>query len=447
MGFWKKGILLGWVIACLLSVSAFGGEKLISEVSVGTQTYISADQEGQIWAVYFDPRDGIHIRNAESGKDLLVSSGGEKSHSGLAFNAIKGHFFAAWREKAGGKKLFFRASHDDGKTLSETVLLDDGKTQALPRIEIGSNTKGNVAVEWLGETSIDGDKYHLYAACSNDFGKTFSKPENLTLGYDHSIYPAILVDDGGIYAFSYSYSTSRNERYIVFRKSVDGCKTWSAPLEIKKIGVVTLFVEPVRVGKRLHVIWFNSYEGVPVVEDAYSDDDGSTWKTTVLEHTRGFDTGLVRVAHDSRGDIYVALYGKKDTEKETVYFVRSEDNGATWSDMIPLRHYSSKDTKANNLIMKAEDDGTVIAVWRDYRNIRSNIYMQYSRDYGKTWQEKDVPLDEPGKVNTGFFQYTDDIVKVKDKYYLLAHRFRTDALTKADLILIDFSLEKGGHGK
>ena len=74
--------------------------------------------------------------------------------------------------------------------------------------------------------------------------------------------------------------------------------------------------------------------------------------------------------------------------------------------------------------------------------------MQYSRDYGKTWQEKDIPLEEPGKFNTAFFQYTDDIVKVKDKYYFLAHRFKSDALGKdADLLLIDFSLERGGHQK
>ncbi len=335
-----------------------------------------------------------------------------------------------------------------GKPFPSLFSLMTGTTAPLPRIEIGANTKGDIVAEWLGETKISGSRYHLYAACSSDFGKTFSKPQNLTLGYDHSIYPALLVDDKGTYAFSYSYSISKNERYIVFRKSSDGCKTWSNPLEIKKIGVVTLFVEPLRVGNRLHVFWFNAYEGVPVVEGAYSDDDGSTWKTTVLESTRGFDTGLLRVAHDSKGHIYISLWGKKGSDHESVYIVRSEDNGATWSEMVPVRHYSSKDTKAENLMIRAEDDGTVIAVWQDYRNIRCNIYMQYSRDYGKTWQEKDIPLEEPGKFNTGFFQYTDDIVKVKDKYYLLAHRFRSDALGRnADLLLIDFSLERGGHQK
>jgi hypothetical protein len=297
-------------------------------------------------------------------------------------------------------------------------------------------------VEWLGEAKAGKDKYHLHAACSDDFGKTFSKPINLTLGYSDSLYPALLVDDKGTYVFS--YSTREMKRYMLFRKTLDGCKTWSDPLLIKEIGVVTLFIKPVKVGNRLHVFWFNSYDGIPVTEGAYSDDDGLTWKTTVLESTKGFDTGIVSVAYDSKGHIYIALSGiKTPGEKQAVFLVRSEDNGATWSDMIPIRQNTSKSTKAYQIIVRAEDDGTVIAVWIDQRNIRSNIYMQYSKDFGKTWQEKDIALEEPGRFNTAFFPYTVEVIKVKDKYYLLAHRFRADDLSQADMLLLDFTIDGG----
>lgn len=447
MGLCSKGILFTAVFMSIFSGFAFGGEKLISEIIRGKQNFIKVDQDGEIWSAYYDPTHTIHILNAQSGIDLLVNAEGEKSPSGLAFDVLKGHLFVAWRDKTEGKKLFFRASHDNGKTLSEPVLLDDGRNEPLPRIKMGSNTKGNVVVQWYGEKNIDGDKYHLNAACSDDFGNTFSKPQNLTLGYNFSIYPALLVDDKGTYVFS--YSMHGNKRYMLFRRSSDGCKTWSDLKEIKEIGVVTLFVEPVRVGNRLHVFWFNKYpDSGYVIEGAYSDDDGLTWKTTFLESTRGFDTGLLRVASDSKGHIYIALHAKKGADKQSVYLVRSEDNGATWSELVPLRHYSSKDTKAEHLIVRAEDDGTVVAVWLDYRNIRSNIYMQYSRDYGKTWQEKDFPLEEPGRFNTVYFPYTNEIVKVKDKYYLLAERFKSDALGEnADLILLDFTIDGGGRKK
>ncbi len=163
----------------------------------------------------------------------------------------------------------------------------------------------------------------------------------------------------------------------------------------------------------------------------------------------GLDTALVRVAHDSKGHIYMAVAGVKTAgEKESVYLLRSEDNGATWGEMVPVRHYSPKNTKAEHLLLRAEDDGTVVAVWKDFRNIRSNIYMQYSKDYGKTWQDKDIAIEEPGRFNTGFFPYTDEIVKVKNKYYLLAHRFSGDILSdKANLLLLDFTIDGGGQEK
>ncbi len=75
MRLWKKGILLGWILMYLLSGSAFGGEKFISEIDRGMQVFIKADEDGQIWSVYFDPTNGLHLHNAESGKDLLVASG------------------------------------------------------------------------------------------------------------------------------------------------------------------------------------------------------------------------------------------------------------------------------------------------------------------------------------------------------------------------------------
>ena len=448
MGLLRKGLFLAGFLVCIFSGVVFGGEKLIAEIDRAKQAFIKVDQNEELWTAFYDPMNSVHIRNIKGEKDLLAGTGEGQSGSGLDFTIVKGHFFTAWREKAGGKKLFFRASHDNGKTLSGPVLLDDGTTEPLPRIRIGSNTSGAVVVEWVGEKKIGGDQHFLYAACSNDFGATFSKPKNLTLGYYHAVYPALLVDDKGAYVFAYSYRDKK--KYMVFRRSVDVCQTWSEPMEIKEIGIVTLFVEPVRVGNRLHVFWFNNYNDIGyVIEDAYSDDDGLTWKTTVLESTKGFDTGLLRVASDSKGHIYIALFGEKDKEKQSVYLVRSEDNGATWGEMVPVRHYSSKNTKAEHLIVRAEDDGTVVAVWVDYRNIRSNIYMQYSRDYGKTWQEKDFPLEEPGKFNTTYYPYTNEIVKVKDKYYLLANRFKSDLLIDktADLLLLDFTLDKGGKDK
>jgi Neuraminidase (sialidase) len=198
---------------------------------------------------------------------------------------------------------------------------------------------------------------------------------------------------------------------------------------------------------RLHVFWSNTYDQVPVTETAYSDDGGKTWKTLMHEETRGLDLGLLKVASDADGNIYLAMYGRRNgkKEKQKVYLMRSGDNGETWSKLLPMRHYPFARTKAVNPAIIAGDNGEVVMFWIDYRNIRANLYMQYSLDYGRTWQEKDVPLEEPGRSNTLHYQFTNSIARFKDRYYVLGYRFDNDfTVGNPRYVVIDFRLGSGG---
>ena len=218
------------------------------------------------------------------------------------------------------------------------------------------------------------------------------------------------------------------------------------PAVIKELeGTVTLFIEPVKLGKRLHVFWYTTTEIAPMIEYAYSDDEGKTWKTKIFDETRAFETVLINVTHDSQKNIYLAISGRQEGKKDKVYFLGSDDNGTSWRALTPLRHYPYENTRATLPAIEARDNGTVLVIWSDYRNIRRNLYMQYSTDYGRTWQEKDVHLEEPGKYNTAFWPYSDNLIFSRDRYYLLAYRFRDDSvLEEADLLLLDLQLKDGG---
>lgn len=436
------------VFLFILASSGWAGETLLTPDNLNRYkpSYIKADSRGTIWASYYDLKGSIHVKNITDSRDLIVNEGREGLAGGLAFDVQGDNAFVVWREKIEGKKkLYFRATHDGGRTLSKPILLDDGESQALTRFKIGSNSKGDVYITWYGEKPVGGATYHIYSISSNDSGMTFSEVKNLTKGYRNSIYPTLLVTKEA--AYNFSYSKRKGKRYMVFKKTTDRGSTWSDPVEIKEIGVVTLFIEPIRVGKRLHVFWFNTYDGNPVIEGAYSEDDGKTWTTTAFEDTRGLDVGLLKVAHDSKGHIYLAMYGHllDKKEKNNVYIIRSEDNGTTWKKLTSLRHYPFKNTHAKNPDILATEDGEVVVVWVDYRNIRRNLYMQYSKDYGRTWHEKDIPIEEPGRFNTSHYQFTDSLIKSKDRYYVLAFRFKGDILLReAELLLLDFTLDSRG---
>jgi hypothetical protein len=434
-------IITTFLIFLFLAVSAYADEKLVAENVKGYfGAEITTDEKGDIWIAYYDMSRRIIVKNLNIGKELIFKDEAEQSSRGFGFTVQGEHIYVVWREKISGtnKKLYLRASHDGGKTLSDPVLLDDSTTEALARIKVGANSKGDVYVTWLSEKRTETSDYSIYAVASNDFGKTFTKPYNITSGYAHSIYPTLLVDENNAYSFSYSEKNKKN--YMIFTKTTDRGKTWTEPVEIKEIGVVTLFIEPIKIDKRLHVFWFNSYgEGIPIIEGAYSDDEGKTWKTIAFDETKGFDVGSLKVSYNSQGNIYLAFGGKWDEkEKSKVYLLASNDNGTTWGKIVSIRHYPYDLTTAMNPVVKAAENGEVVVVWEDYRNIRSNLYMQYSKDGGKTWQEKDIPLEEPGRFNTALWHMNNSIIKIKEKYYVLSPRSIDDKVGKEKLILFDF---------
>jgi hypothetical protein len=433
----------------ILASPSWAGEKLLTTEPYNRylRAHLKVDGRGNIWTAYYDLKYRIHIKNISEGRDFIVNEElkeGSKRR-GLGFDVQGEHIFVAWREKIGDtKRIYLRATHDGGETLSEPVLLDDGSTKAHTRIEVDSNTKGEVFVIWYGDTLIGDDRFHIHSVSSNDFGKTFSEPRNLTAGYAFSIHPTILVNEDGAYTFS--YSKRQDKAYMIFRKTVDGGLTWSEPHVIQETGNVTTLELPIMVGNRLHVFWIDNYGDVPIIMGASSDDGGKTWNTTAFEDTRGMRVGLLKVAHDSGGNIYLVFYARWSTEeKKKVYIIRSEDNGATWEKMMPLRHYPFEHTHAENPNIIATEGGEVVVVWVDYRNIRRNIYMQYSKDSGRTWQDEDIPLEEPGRYNTGFYPFINSLVKLDERYYLLAYRYKVDVtLMNAGLLLLDFTL-KGGR--
>lgn len=434
------------VLLFAMSSSLWAGERTLTSEPFDRfgGSHIKVDNKGNIWTAFYDLKGDIHIRNASGSGDLVVNEGRERAPGGISFDVQGDNIYIVWREKLEGKKLWFGASHDGGKTLEAPVLLDD-RNEPLARSEIRTTAKGDIYVLYLSEAKVDDSKYNLFFTASHDFGKTFSKAQNLTQGYLNAIYPIFFAEGERVYMFF--DATKEGKRFMTFKRSLDGGRAWSEPLEIRQTEAAANNIEAVRVGKRLHALWLDTIGSEQVVGAAFSDDDGQTWKSKVLEDTRGLDIGLMRVAHDSEGHIYLAFSAKKeDKEKPKLFVMRSEDNGDTWGKPLMLRHYPFAKSKAVNPHIITGEKGVVVVVWVDYRNIRSNLYMQVSKDYGKTWQEKDIPLEEPGRFNTAHYPLTESLFRIGDTYYEVAYRFQDDLVSvgKADFLLIDFKLETGG---
>lgn len=410
--------------------------------------YLIPATDDEFWLLFMTSKDEIIAQQLSGKTKFLINSGQQERLSEEIGCVTDGKLYVVWRTKSQVKLLEFRSINLATRQLGEKVVVDES-TEPLTRIKLGC--AGNkINVVWYGEKGdAKGRKYSIYASSSKDGGKTFSKAFEVTPQTRGSLYPTLITDEqGNAYVFTeVIYENGQHD--MVFRKATD--KGWEDPVSIGKVGTVSIYIRPLKVGNRLMVFWFNTYEGVPVTEMAYSDDGGKTWQRHAFEPTRNIDITGMQVASGDDNNVYLTLSGVniKDVkdedprkQKDELFFFYSHDGGKTFSGPIAIRHDQfGKYTRAHfpNIVAKGKN---VVVVWNDYRNIRANLYMNYSTDGGITWQPKDIPLEEPGKFNTVLHWDVNNLVERDGTYYVLAHRFKNDAMDTAYPVVISFKIQK-----
>ncbi|MGC8720145.1 MAG: sialidase family protein [Thermodesulforhabdaceae bacterium] len=408
--------------------------------------YLLPSTNNDMWILFMTTKNEVSAQPVKTKAKVIFNLDQKGSPSEEVGCVSEGKLHVVWRNKAETKTLNFRTLDLSNHQLGEKVIIDQS-TEPLTRIKLGC-IDSKINVVWYGEKGdAKGHKYSIYASQSKDGGKTFSQAFEVTPQTRGSLYPTLITDEqGNAYVFTeVIYENGQHE--MVFRKTTD--KGWEDPVSIGKVGVVSIYIRPLKVGNRLMVFWFNTYEGVPVTEMAYSDDGGKTWQRHAFEATRYIDlTGMQAVAGDDQ-HVYLALSGvnikNKDDDprkqKDELFFFYSHDGGKTFSGPVSIRHDQfGHYTRAHlpNIVAKGKN---VVVVWNDYRNIRANLYMNYSADGGITWQSKDFPLEEPGKFNTVLHWDVNNLIEHGGMYHILAHRFKNDAMDAAYPVVISFKFK------
>jgi len=397
------------------------------------------DQGGRLHLCYYTKDGDVRYRSYDGTEISLLAPGEKGTAAGVSLEVNGEYVYIVWREKRDGKRLKLRRSLDGGRSFEPAVVIEED-SEPLSRIRIASRGE-DLYLLWLGEKSYRSDskrpEYYLYFKYSPDRGRSFSRTYRVLQG----IYPAWIVDEDGVYVFSW---TSEEGRLYMAMRRFDLLKgEFEEEVKIKDAPQIAPYFEAFKSRNRFFLMWFvTRYDDRDfLLEGVYSDDKGRSWKEFSFNALKGMDMSKIDVSHDDRGHIYIAVSGRKRVrgEKEKVYLFRSQDNGTTWIGPIPLRHHPFDNTKARFPYVVSNGDGEVVVVWEDWREIRPGIYFNYSKDYGATWQEEDIPITFPGKEPVGLNPLTEGLFYYQGDYYLVAERYRDDAFRDKDLILYKFS--------
>jgi len=247
----------------------------------------------------------------------------------------------------------------------------------------------NIYLTWTQadayHSSAPEDSSIILFSASEDAGVTWNQPLRLSkkagdsnggINMLRSAVPCI-GPDGQIYV-AWAGSNSIGELGIVFDKSIDNGYTW---LQEDK------FVSFIPGGCQFHI------PGIWQQDDG--TDPGTGWPNTACDTSGGI----------YNGNIYICWADQRnDPNDADIWFVRSEDEGETWSSPFRVNNDPSGNHQFFPFMTIDQTNGYIYIVFYDRRNHTDNatdVFLAVSEDGGETFINR--------KISSTPFTPTEDV--------------------------------------
>lgn len=331
------------------------------------------------------------------------------------------NLYAFWWavDKQKAKFLKVRVSSDQGTSFSPAVILNQG-TGVLPDISIASNKKGAVAIAYTDERKPG---YGVYVNYSIDNGATWSK-EDLRLDtpvitsamkMQQNEDPATFansphlsyLDDKLVAVWQQVDMTEMGQSMLrlVSKTSNDFGKTWDPDVNI----FVAPNMQPVEFtsfnnGKEMYIFAMLTGDGGKGFTGFYTTDSSAKQWGEISNSAlgEGYDKALVSwIKGAFSGDNLVLTFTVEQLPNSPklhadVATLSTKDHqwvGKARHLDADKGHDITKSTYPD--VLDAGELG-VYLVWEDYRTLVPSIYLNVSKDHGKTWSETPKALTTPG---------------------------------------------------
>ncbi len=304
-----------------------------------------------------------------------------------------------WIAARAGNRLFVTRSRDGGRSFAPSVPLDtrdatlDTGNDARPKIVVARDGTVVVAFATFRDRAFNGE---VFTTRSTDGGRTFSPVQPITDVQESQRFADMAFDaDGSLFAAwldkrdrvqakaagrpfpgaGLAISRSRDEgaRFAPARVVVDDtCECCRLALAFAGPGrPVVLFRNIFPGGIRDHaVVTFGAGDAPGPVRRVSVDD----WQVDACPH---HGPSLAIAADGS----YHATWFTLGRARQGLFYARSSDAGAHWSDPLPL---GPSDAALSRPFVLAS--GTTIRLaWKAFDGDKTSVMVMTSRDAGATW--------------------------------------------------------------
>ncbi|MGZ5490707.1 MAG: sialidase family protein [Nitrososphaeraceae archaeon] len=302
--------------------------------------------------------------------------------------AIDNNVYVVWQEsittnsKETNYEIYLKKSEDQGNTFSKPINLSNNSGfSEHPQIAVSKN---GIFIIWADNTNSNNTEIMFTKSLDN--GTTFGEVKNLSNDSKNSNNPEISVSDENVYVVwqdidqTYSHSNKENlidketSSNIMFIGSMDNGNTFNDQIELTN-NTYDSYPKVNSYQNYVYVVW-NS-------EDKSSSKDS---KDSGLFFIRSSDNGesfqnTIKLVYNNFGESQISVLGNKvvivwgglhSKNINDIYFVKSDDNGDTFTDpyIIPQKvtkpkdnNYSDKINNPSNVEIANNDHS--YTVWQD----------------------------------------------------------------------------------
>lgn len=287
-------------------------------------------------------------------------------------------------------------------------------TYLWPEVALGPD--GSLNVVWMDDRT---GQHHIYFSQSSDGGVTWSPSElvdDRTTG-NYSRFASVAVDaEGNVYA---AWEDDRLGVWNVYssrRLLLGDDWTWTPDVKVNTAGSSTSpgdYMRPsiaANGSERIFVSWTDWREGVyHQVYFARSIDGGATWSENVrISEEQGYDPVAGESCLWADPDILDDLHCTWNDWREPgpwrypeVYFARSTDGGDIWGANVKVNDISPYYQQVASRVMGADESGRILVAWYNDDFVGpSEVRVSTSTDGGQSFMPSTQANDPADGVGT-----------------------------------------------
>lgn len=376
-------ILSGSIPSFAQASPGFSNAVKISNIASDSQSpdlIASSDGIFVLWVENNSGRSNVFFSKSLDGGNTFGTpinlSESNVGQSGFATFAQKGNnVYVTWQTSLSGTaSVFLAQSTDGGNSFGKPVMISNmSRLAAFPQIAISDN---HVYSTWLEKS--DNNSTNVVFTQSDDQGRSFSTPQYITQNAGNSGIPKILAN--GKQVLLAWEDNSKGNFEIFLSTSEDFGKSFNAPVDVSasdgQSGTPQIAVSK----NDIYLVWMDNALGNYNIFFAKSVDNGKSFSKYVNVSNFHTDSGYPQFAV-SENDIYVTWTQTVTDQNYDIFFAKSSDNGKTFEKPINI----SNNFGASGW-PKIASDGNIYISWVDSSPGKFDLFITKSSNGGTSFE-------------------------------------------------------------